>query len=122
MTEVSDECLTSDTNTSIPNTVCCICLEQKRKQDLTICHCITRAPRIAGGLISAAYIGTVADLGPIPKPRANRAINICHQLSVKACQKHAKAEIRQVTKIVFRRPNHLFIGMVSQQPTKEQQR
>lgn len=41
---------------------------------LLTCHIITSAPRIAGGEHSAAYTGTVADLGPMPSPRMNRAI------------------------------------------------
>lgn len=49
-----------------------------------ICHCMTRAPRSLGGEHSAAKMGVVADLGPMPKPRKNRAMNMCHQVLVKA--------------------------------------
>ena len=34
---------------------------------------MTMAPRIAAGAHSAAYIGTVEDLGPTPRPSTNRA-------------------------------------------------
>lgn len=57
-----------------------------------------------GGLHSAAKIGTVADFGPIPKPRKNLEMNICHQVFVKACQKQARALKQHVMKIVPRRP------------------
>jgi hypothetical protein len=67
-------------------------------------------------------MGTVALLGPIPKPRANRAMNMCHQVPVKACQIQAEAEKMQVRKIVPRRPNQLLNGIVSQHPMKAQQR
>jgi hypothetical protein len=80
----------------------------------------TRAPRIAGGVVSAAYIGTVADLGPIPNPRKNLAINICHQVLVNPCQKQAKAENKQVMKMVPLLPNQLLKGTVSQQPITAQ--
>jgi hypothetical protein len=73
-----------------------------------ICHCMTKAPRIAGGVHSAAKIGTVADFGPIPNPRANLATNIPHQEFTNPCQKHAIAENKQVMKIVPRRPNQLL--------------
>jgi hypothetical protein len=33
-----------------------------------VCHCITNAPRIELGAASAANIGTVALLGPMPSP------------------------------------------------------
>lgn len=67
-------------------------------------------------------MGTVADLGPMPKPKKNRAMNMCHHVLVKACQKQARAENVQVRKIVPRRPNQLLNGMVSQQPIRAQQR
>ena len=92
------------------------------KNTYHICHCITSAPRMAGGVVSAAYIGTVADLGPIPKPRKNLAINMCHQVLVNPCQKQARAENKQVMKMVPRRPNRLLNGTVSQQPIKAQHR
>ena len=63
----------------------------------------------------------VADLGPIPRPSANRAMNMCHQVFVNACQKHAAAEIPHDTNTVPRRPNTLFMGSVSQHPRKAQQ-
>lgn len=109
-----------------------------------ICHCIVNAPRNLGGEHSAAKMGVVADLGPMPNPRKNLAMNICHQVSqtpnisfwepvheeeqavryslVKPCQKHASAEMRQLSQTVPRRPNLLFMGSVSQQPMKAQQR
>lgn len=72
--------------------------------------------------------------------RRTRAMNICHQLFkkvskgfsrlwesvtdvfVKACQKHARAEITQAMKTVPRRPKTLFMGSVNQQPINAQQR
>lgn len=83
---------------------------------------ITRAPRSFGGEHSAAKMGVVADLGPMPKPRKKREMNMCHQLLVKACQKQASAEIRHEMKMVPRRPKSLFMGSVSQQPMTAQQR
>lgn len=83
---------------------------------------MTRAPRIPGGVVSAAYTGTVADFGPIPKPRAKRAMNMCHHELTNPCQKQAMAEKRQVMKIVPRRPNALLNGVVNQQPRTAQQR
>lgn len=67
-----------------------------------------------------ALTGTVEDLGPMPNPKANRAMNMCHQVFVKACQKQARAEKVQVRKIVPRRPNQLLKGIVSQHPMKAQ--
>jgi hypothetical protein len=69
-----------------------------------ICHIMTRAPCIGAGEHSAVYTGTVADLGPIPKPRKNRAMKRCHQVFVKLDQIHVKNEIMQVRKMVFLRP------------------
>lgn len=83
---------------------------------------MTRAPRSLGGEHSAAKMGVVADLGPMPKPRTKRAMNMWYQLFVKACQKQARAEMRQEMKMVPRRPNQLFIGSVSQQAATAQQR
>jgi hypothetical protein len=67
-------------------------------------------------------MGTVADFGPIPNPRANLAINKWYHEFANACQKQAKAEKVQVRKIVPRRPNQLLKGIVSQQPMNAQQR
>lgn len=75
---------------------------------------------MAGGVVSAAYIGTVADLGPIPKARKNLAMNICHQVLVNPCQKQAKAENKQVMKMVPLLPNQLLKGTVNQHPIKAQ--
>lgn len=46
-------------------------------------------------------------------PRMNRAMNRCHQEEVKACHRQVKLEIRQVTKMVPRRPSRRFIGSVN---------
>jgi hypothetical protein len=43
------------------------------------CHVITSAPRIVAGAFSAANIGTVAPLHPIPIPRSNRVTKSCSQ-------------------------------------------
>ena len=59
---------------------------------------------------------------PIPKPRKNLAINMCHHVLTKPCQKQARAENKQVIKMVPRRPNMLLKGTVSQQPMKAQHR
>ena len=77
---------------------------------------------MAGGEVSAAYIGTVADLGPIPSPRKKRAMNMCHHVLTNPCQKQASAENTQVKKIVPRRPKRLLKGVVNQHLTKAQQR
>lgn len=61
-------------------------------------------------------MGTVADLGPIPKPRKNLAMNICHQVFTNPCQKQARAENKQVMKMVPRRPKILLKGTVNQHP------
>lgn len=86
------------------------------------CHCITRAPRIAGGVISATYIGTVADFGPMPNPRKKRAMNICHHVLTKPCQRQAMAEKQHVRSIVPLRPNQWLKGTVNQLPATAQQR
>ena len=86
-----------------------------------VCHCITRAPRMRGGEHSAAYTGTVADLGPIPKPRKKREMNKCHQVSVTPCHTHVAKLMNDVKKIVPRRPRKAFNGSVSQQPRNAQQ-
>lgn len=83
---------------------------------------MTKAPRSLGGAHSAAKIGVVADLGPIPNPRKKRAMNMWYQVFVNACQKHARAEIKQAMKMVPRRPKARFMGSVSQHPTTAQQR
>lgn len=49
-----------------------------------ICHDITRAPRMDAGLFSAANIGTVEALIPIPTPRSILVTNNCCQLRVRA--------------------------------------
>jgi hypothetical protein len=58
-----------------------------------IMDCITNAPRIDGGAVSAAYIGTVADLGPIPKPSMNpkqhRRLSVAHWLCSGMCGPHS---------------------------------
>lgn len=41
------------------------------------CHVMTRAPRIEAGAFSAAKIGTVAPLHPIPMPRRRRVMKSC---------------------------------------------
>lgn len=42
-------------------------------------------------------------------------MNMCHHELGNACQKQARAEKRQVTKTVPRRPNQLLKGTLSQQ-------
>lgn len=100
-------------------------------------YCITRAPLIKGGAVSAAKTGTVADLGPvrmraspsalehaspstgnvpIPSPRTKRAANKFHRLFVQPAQMQANAETVAVTKMVPRRPRRLLRGAVSQHP------
>src|SRR5687768_7602347 len=64
------------------------------------------------GAHSAANMGVVADFGPMPKPRKKRAMNMCHQVFVKACQKQARKEMPQEMKTVPRRPKTLFMGSV----------
>jgi hypothetical protein len=51
---------------------------------------------------SAAKTGTVADFGPIPKPRKNRAMKRCHQVFVQAAQMQVRKEMVAVMKIVPR--------------------
>lgn len=70
---------------------------------------MVRAPLISFGAHSAVKMATkvsnsllplqrkkhpraVAELGPIPRPNMNRAINMAHQLFVNACHIHATAE------------------------------
>ena len=67
-------------------------------------------------------MGTVADLGPMPKPSMNRAMNMCHQVLTKPCQKQVMAEKQHVRNTVPRRPNQWLNGTVSQHPMNEQQR
>ncbi len=74
------------------------------------------------GTHSAEKMGTVADLGPIPKPRKKRAINRCHHVFVHAIQMHVANEIAQVSMMVPRRPKARFSGSVSQHPIAPQQR
>ena len=57
-----------------------------------------------GGVVSASKMGTIADPGPMPKPRKNRGKNMSDQVLANACQKQAKAEKRQVKKMVPLRP------------------
>lgn len=64
----------------------------------------------------------MADLGPMPKPRQNRATNIAHHDETKPCQRQVIALKQQVRKMVPRRPNQWLKGTVSQQPMKAQQR
>ena len=49
-----------------------------------ICQVMTKAPRIAAGLFSAAKIGTVEALMPIPMPSRSLVIKSCGQFCVKA--------------------------------------
>jgi hypothetical protein len=83
---------------------------------------MTNAPRMDGGAVSAAYIGTVANLGPMPKPSMNRATNIAHQVATNPCQRHVIADKAHAMKIVPRRPNQWLNGTVSQELIKAQQR
>lgn len=83
---------------------------------------MTKAPRNLGGAHSAAKIGVVADLGPIPNPRKKRAMNMWYHVFANACQKQAAAEIKQEMKMVPRRPKRRFMGSVSQHPIRAQQR
>ena len=76
---------------------------------------------MAGGVHSAAYTGTVADFGPIPKPSMNRAMNRCHQVLVRPCQMHVMKDRNAEMKMVPRRPKRLFKGAESQHPTRPQQ-
>lgn len=78
-----------------------------------ICHIIVRAPLIDAGLLSAAYMGTVALFGPIPSPKTSRAKNMCCQVCVKPCQRQESDEIMHVINIVPRLPKYLFMGSVS---------
>lgn len=86
------------------------------------CHCITSDPRIGAGEHSAAKIGTVADLGPMPKPRKKREMNKCHQVFVQADQMHVANEMKQVIMIVPLRPKKRLSGSVIQHPITPQQR
>lgn len=47
----------------------------------------------------------------------NLAINRCHQELTNPCHRHVTDEIKQVIKIVPRRPKYRFSGSVSQQAT-----
>jgi hypothetical protein len=67
-------------------------------------------------------MGTVAESGPMPRPRQNLAIKRCHQVFVRPCHKQAVAEVTQLKKMVPRRPRWWFRGTVSQQPISAQQR
>lgn len=82
---------------------------------------MTSAPRMTAGAHSAAYTGTVVDLGPMPKPRTRRATKrCCHEL-VTPCQMQAAKEMKAVTKMVPRRPSHWLSGWVSQHEMTPQQ-
>lgn len=59
-------------------------------------------------LHSAAYTGTVELLGPIPRPKKNRAMKRCCHEFVTPCQTQVKKENAAVMKIVPRRPNILL--------------
>lgn len=87
-----------------------------------ICHIMTSPPLILAGTHSAEYIGMVALLGPIPRPKQNLARNRCHHCDVNACATQVALEMRQVTKMVPRRPKTRFKGSVSQQPSMAQHR
>lgn len=77
---------------------------------------------MGGGAHSAAKIGVVADLGPMPNPRKKRAMNIAQYVDTKPCQRQVIALKQHVMKIVPRRPNQWLKGTVSQQPIMAQQR
>ena len=53
---------------------------------------------------SAEYTGTVALLGPMPRPSTKRATNRCGHEFVTPCQMHAAKETNAVKKMVPRRP------------------
>lgn len=74
------------------------------------------------GAVSEAYMGTVADMGPIAKPRASRAITRCHQVLTRACQMQAMMDSTEPKKMTPRRPSRALRGMVSQHPRIAQAR
>lgn len=86
------------------------------------CHCITSAPRIGAGAHSAAYIGTVADLAPIPSPRQKRATKRLGQDWTTPSQIEVTAATKQEMKMVPRRPKTRLSGSVNQQPSTAQAR
>lgn len=75
-----------------------------------VCHCIAIAPRMAVGEISAARTGTVADLGPIPRPRNSRAMKRCHQVPTRADQMQPRPAQRVDQKMAPRRPSQRLSG------------
>lgn len=87
-----------------------------------IWNCITKAPLIWGGEHSAAKMGQVADFGPIPNPKKNLAINMCHHELTNPCQRQAAAEKKQVMNKVPRRPKMWLNGTVSQHPMTAEHR
>ena len=99
---------------------------------------MTIRPLTLAGAHSAAYTGTVADFGPMPIPRKNRAMKRCHQVFVTALQmqvmKAKKAVMPMVQRLFISRatcahtsghahlPSHLLRGSVSQQAKTAEQR
>lgn len=73
-----------------------------------------------GGAHSAAYTGTVADLGPTPNPRKKRAMKRCHHVLVTPCQIQVANEKNALMKMVPRRPKRLLSGAETQQLTRPQ--
>ena len=69
---------------------------------------------MTAGAHSAAYTGTVVDLGPMPKPRMRRATKRCCQELVTPCQMQVANEMNAVRQMVPRRPKYWFSGCVNQ--------
>ena len=69
-----------------------------------ICHVIVKAPRIDAGEFSAAKIGIVDALVPIPSPSSRRQTRSCGHVWQKADPRTEKRQKIAETKIVPRRP------------------
>lgn len=95
---------------------------RKMPKAVQSCQLIVRAPRIDVGLFSAAKIGTVEPLAPMPRPRMRRTTkSVCHEC-VKPEAMGVAMRIRAVMKIVPRRPKKLLSGSESQQPSAAEAR
>ena len=82
-----------------------ICISHRRMPKATqICHPITKLPLIYAGVVSAAYIGMVEALTPIPKPRNKRQTRSCCQVCVNAEPRTKANDNIAAKRIAPRRP------------------
>ena len=130
-------------STSICNQIISYGLLTRLRISKRTCHCMTNAPLIlsdsqhvrrradtsstprntyGAGAHSALYTGTVDDFEPIPRPRKNRATKRFTQEFATPSQIEATAAMKQLMKIVPRRPKYRLRGSVSQHPKTAQAR